>query len=405
MEITEKLLKKIKAKKAQVGVLGLGFVGGAVAGASSKANFKTLGFEIDQSKIDFVNDSKTKNLKATNDFSKLGDCDIICICVPTPVNEDKTPKLDYLIQAGKDIAKNLKNGQLVILESSVALGTTRNILLPILEASGKVAGKDFYLGFSPERIDPGNKKYNIENTPKVVSGIDPQSCEMVYKFYSQFVSKVVPVSSLEAAEMTKLLENTFRLVNISLVNELNNYALSSGVNMWEVVDAAASKPFGFMAHYPSAGAGGYCIPVLPYFLLEDARKKGYELNVVESAARVNEQRPKQIVKKAREVLKKNGHFHDSKILLVGVAYKPGSDDTRESVALKIWSELLDRGAQVSYHDPMIPKINGSASVPLTGQSLSEHDLVIITTAHQEIDYQTLSQAQVPIIDTCNSLQA
>lgn len=403
MEFASILLKKIKAKKARIGVLGLGFVGSALANGIAQAGFKTLGFEIDAKRATIVHDKKITNLKATTDFSKLSKLDIICICVPTPINEDKTPNLNYLLQAGKDIANNLQDGQLIILESSVAAGTTRSVLLPVLTAFGKEISRDFFLGFSPERIDPGNTKFNLQNTPKVVSGIDKTSTELIYEFYNQIIDEVIAVSSLEVAEMTKLLENTFRLVNISLVNELKDYVHSQGINMWEVINAASTKPFGFLAHYPGPGVGGYCIPVLPYFILDDARKKGLNLGVVEAAAAVNESRPKEIVEKARVVLGKNGSFDNSKILIVGVAYKPGSKDIRESVALKVWDGLSQKGALVSYHDPLVPRVNDSLSVPLTQDSLRKHDLAIITTAHKDINFQVFAEVNIPIIDTCNSL--
>ena len=383
----------------------MGYVGTALSEACYKGGFSILGFEIDPEKIAKINNLQKKNFQATEKIERLQECDIIAICVPTPLDEYNRPNLSILTKAASDISLNLKKGQLVILESSVAPQTTRNVLYPILTVGSSLKGSDFFLAFSPERVDPGNGKFNVTNTPKIVSGIDEKSLKLATLLYSSFVEKVYPVSSLEAAEMTKVLENVFRLVNISLINEINQFTKSIGVDIWEVIGAASTKPFGFLAHYPGPGAGGDCIPVLPYHLLEAAQKNNVSLKVVEAAAAVNEAQPQKVSQKAIEVI--NGKFvkngHNPKVLIVGVSYKEETSDIRQSPALKIWKDLEKSGMDVSYHDPYVGRINGSVSKRITSKVVAEHDLIIITTAHKKVPYRTLVRSKKPLIDTKNIL--
>ena len=383
----------------------MGYVGTALSEACYKGGFSILGFEIDPEKIAKINNLQKKNFQATEKIERLQECDIIAICVPTPLDEYNRPNLSILTKAASDISLNLKKGQLVILESSVAPQTTRNVLYPILTVGSSLKGSDFFLAFSPERVDPGNGKFNVTNTPKIVSGIDEKSLKLATLLYSSFVEKVYPVSSLEAAEMTKVLENVFRLVNISLINEINQFTKSIGVDIWEVIGAASTKPFGFLAHYPGPGAGGDCIPVLPYHLLEAAQKNNVSLKVVEAAAAVNEAQPQKVSQKAIEVI--NGKFvkngHNPKVLIVGVSYKEETSDIRQSPALKIWKDLEKSGMDVSYHDPYVGRINGSVSKRITSKAIAEHDLIIITTAHKKVPYRTLVRSKKPLIDTKNIL--
>ena len=402
---TSRLSKLIKSKKAKVGIVGMGYVGMALSEACYKGGFSILGFEIDPEKITKINNLGKKNFQATEKIERLQECDIIAICVPTPVDEYNRPNLSILTKAASSISANLKKGQLVILESSVAPQTTRNVLYPILASGSGLKGSDFFLAFSPERVDPGNGKFNVKNTPKIVSGIDKSSLSLAVLFYASFVDKVYPVSSLEAAEMTKVLENVFRLVNISLINEINQFTKSIGIDIWEVIGAAATKPFGFLVHYPGPGAGGDCIPVLPYHLLDAAGRTNVNLRVVEAAAAVNEAQPQKVAQKAVEVI--NGKFvkngHNPNVLLVGVSYKEETADIRQSAALKVWKELEKSGMNVSYHDPYVESINGSVSTKITAETLSKHDLIIITTAHKKIPYKVLVRAKKPLIDTKNIL--
>ena len=402
---TSRLSKLIKSKKAKVGIVGMGYVGTALSEAIFKGGFSILGFDIDPVKIAKINSLRKKNFASTDKLERLAECDVICICIPTPVDEYNRPNLSILTKAASDISVNLKKGQLVILESSVAPQTTRNLLYPILTSGSSLKGSDFFLAFSPERVDPGNGKFNVNNTPKIVSGIDEVSLSLAALFYSSFVEKVYPVSSLEAAEMTKVLENVFRLVNISLINEINQFTKKIGVDVWEVIGAAATKPFGFLAHYPGPGAGGDCIPVLPYHLLDAAKRSRVDLKVVEAAAAVNEAQPQKVAQKAIEVI--NGKFtkngHNPKVLIVGVSYKEETADIRQSAALKIWKKLEKSGMDVSYHDPYVQSINGALSKKITKETLSKHDLIIITTAHKKIPYRTLVKAKKPLIDTKNIL--
>src|SRR3990172_920948 len=402
---TSRLSKLIKRKKAKVGIVGMGYVGSALAEAVKSGGFSILGFDIDSEKVAKINSLGKKNFQATENIKRLEECDVIAICVPTPVDEYNRPNFSILTKAASGIAANLKKGQLVILESSVAPQTTRNLLYPILASGSQLKGSDFFLAFSPERVDPGNGKFNVTNTPKVVSGIDEASLKLATLFYSSFVEKVYPVSSLEAAEMTKVLENVFRLVNISLINEINQFTKSIGIDIWEVIGAASTKPFGFLAHYPGPGAGGDCIPVLPYHLLDAAAKTKVNLKVVEAAAAVNEAQPQKVAQKAVEVI--NGKFvkngHNPNVLLVGVSYKEETADIRQSPALKIWKELEKSGMNVSYHDPYVQNINDYTSKKLTSKTVREHDLIIITTAHKKIPYRTLVRSKKPLIDTKNTL--
>lgn len=442
MDYAQSLGKKIAAKKAIVGVIGMGYVGKAIADIISKKNFKTIGFVRPEKNTTTI---QKKHLQTTTDTTLLRTCDVILICVQTPIDWTKAPDLQYLKRAARQIATNLRKGQLIIIESSIAVGTTREIVLPILKQSELTVGQDFFLAFSPERVDPGNTRFSIDQIPKVVAGLDEQSQHLAVSFYEKIINQVVPVSSLETAELVKLFENTFRLVNISLVNEMTTYAKAKDINMWEVISAAATKPFGFLAHYPSPGAGGHCIPVDPFYLLDGAKMEGLKLTLIEEAARINDVQPKKIVDRAVEILKhqkvyyqdfideyirlattssqpqykdsfsfkyaglKGGRSvrkfsqltHTYKILLLGIAYKPDIDDIRESPALKIWEQLEDLGCTVTYHDPYIRSYKEKESQSLTPSLVREQDLVIITTNHSIIDYKKLETYSVPILDTRN----
>lgn len=433
MDYKKALIRKISNKTAKVGIVGMGYVGMPLGELSAEAGFRTIGFVRDPKKKGAINAEKITNLTSTVDKKELKKVDIILICVQTPVFEDKMPDLRALKQACEEVSENLRPGQLVIIESSVAPGTTRKIVLPILRKSGLKLGEEFYLSFSPERVDPGNARFKLNKIPKVVSGAEPNSREAAVAFYSKIIDRVVPVSSVETAELVKIFENTFRLVNISLVNQVHQYAQAIGVDMWEVVDAASTKPFGFLPHYPGPGIGGHCIPVDPYYLLEDAKKNGINLTLVKEAGIINENQPHKVVHRAVEIIStnlKNGLIHSGhnhgirlfsailrfknnpiffknpkkpKVLLIGVAYKPDIDDPRESPALKIWEIFEKMGYTVTYHDPYIPLFNGHQSLELSEKTVTQNDLLVITTNHSTIDYEWLIGLRKPILDTRNVL--
>lgn len=445
MSLKTELSKKIKNKSARIGIIGMGYVGAALADLIIEKGFATTGFVLHQETADAINNKRKKFLSATADISQLKNCDVIFVCVQTPVDENKLPDLSFLTTASQQVADHLHKGQLIIIESSIATGTTRNIVLPILKQTELKEGRDFFLAFSPERVDPGNKKFDLGDIPKVVSGLEENSLKLTTLFYKQIMKKVVPVSTLETAELVKLFENTFRLVNISLVNELTPYAKSWNVDMWEVVNAASTKPFGFLPHYPSPGIGGHCIPVDPFYMLDDARKRGMNLSLIEQAGKINDDQPYRVVDRALEILKTKTARHEAtsassssyspayqflpvmdqsahavplsgekggesstihkakpfKVLLLGVAYKPDIDDQRESPALRIWDILEDEGCDISYHDPYISRFKGTSSIPFTDEELKQFDMFIIVTNHSAVDYEKLAKYEKPILDTRN----
>jgi UDP-N-acetyl-D-glucosamine dehydrogenase len=396
------LEEKIKDKSATIGIVGLGYVGLPLAVAFAMAGFKVLGFDIRQKNVDSVNRGKSyiadvsddslssvvtgKLLEVTTDQSRLGEADAICVCVPTPLTATKDPDLSYVIQESEAISKYLRPGQLVVLESTTYPGTTKQVVLPNLEASGLCCGSDFYLAYSPERVDPGSKDYNVRNTPKIVGGIDSQSTQLAQLLYSQIAGMVLPVSCPEVAEMTKVFENVFRSVNIALVNELAHLCEKMGLSVWEVIDAASTKPFGYMPFYPGPGIGGHCIPLDPYYLANKARELDFHTRFIELAAEINEHMPYHVVSRILEALNTRGKsLNGAKILVLGVAYKKDIEDTRESPALKIIQLLREKGAEVSYNDPYVSQIHMPAgdmeSVELSGERLASMDCVIVVADH------------------------
>lgn len=399
------LRSKLTKKTAVIGIIGIGYVGGALAEGSSLAGFQTIGFTRTQARADNTNKLNIPKYKATTDYSMIHECDVIVICVPTPIHEDKMPDLEPLISALGKTREYMKKGMLVIIESTIAPGTTRNIALPLLATSGFIPEKDFFLAFSPERVDPGNQKYGINNTPRVVSGLSAVATALTVKFYRQFVETVVPVSSLEVAEMSKILENTFRLVNISLINEMLEYTKALGVNMWEVIQASASKPYGFLPHYPGPGVGGHCIPVDPYYLLADARIRGVRLGILEEAGAINDNQPKKVVIKMLDIIKKtNGYKKNHTALLIGLSYKENVEDKRESPSLKIWELLKSNNIKVAYHDPYTPVYQDVYSEELTEEGIRGKDIIAIITPHSCVNYQKLVSYNRPILDTRNVLK-
>ncbi len=425
MDQKQALLSRIESREARVGVLGLGYVGLPVAVSVAEAGFPTLGFEVDPAVADLVRRGESHigdvearrvadliesgALEATTDFDRLPEVDVVVICVPTPLSKTGDPDVSYIVRAVDAVARHLRPGQLVILESTTYPGTTRELLQPELEATGLAAGRDFFLAFSPERVDPGNRTYHLKNTPKVVGGLTPDCHELAVALYREVIESVVEVSSPEAAELTKILENTFRAVNIGLVNEMAVIADRLNIDIWEVVEAAATKPYGFMPFRPGPGLGGHCIPIDPQYLAWKMRTLQYKTRFIELASEVNAEMPRYVVGKISEALNRERKpVNGSRILLLGVSYKPDVDDTRESPAIDIIGLLRELGADVAYHDPHVPHLDLESdalrSVPLTAKELAGCDAVVVTADHSAVDYElVLEHAQV-VVDPRNGLR-
>jgi UDP-N-acetyl-D-glucosamine dehydrogenase len=418
------LLNRIQEKKARIGVIGLGYVGLPLAVEFAKRGFDVTGFDVDESKVNEINagrsyilDVKTQDVKdmaaagrlrATTDMSKLKDMDAIDICVPTPLRKTKDPDLSYVVQAVDSVKAHLKRGQLVILESTTYPGTTDEVVQPALEEGGLKAGEDFHLAFSPERVDPGNESFSTRTIPKVVGGVNKASTELAAALYGSIIDNVVQVSSTRVAEMVKLLENTFRAVNIGMVNEIALMSHRMNIDVWEVIDAAATKPFGFMPFYPGPGLGGHCIPIDPFYLSWKARQSGFECRFIELAGHVNSAMPAYVVERVGEALNTaKKPLNGSRVHLFGVAYKKDVTDMRESPALDVLELLHHRGSQLSYTDPYVPKLqHGGLSLCTVPEDKvpANVDCVVICTNHKVFDYQAMVKRFPLIVDTRNALK-
>ncbi|MGO4881834.1 MAG: nucleotide sugar dehydrogenase [Bryobacteraceae bacterium] len=423
-ETTASILEgKIASRRARVGIVGLGYVGLPLAVEFGKAGFQVTGIDLDATKINRVNAGEsyvgdissaalsklveTGNLRATTDFAAVRDLDTINICVPTPLRKTKDPDMSYIVSACEEISKYFHPGMLIILESTTYPGTTDELLRPMFEKSGLRTGHDFFLCFSPERVDPGNPKYQTANIPKVVGGVTPACTEMGRLFYSQALSTVVPVSSTQVAEMVKLLENTFRMINIGLVNEMALMCDRIGINVWEVIEAAATKPFGFMPFYPGPGLGGHCIPIDPFYLSWKTKQAGIEARFIELAGYINGQMPHFVVDKIQNALNDAGKpVKGSRIHIMGVAYKKDIEDLRESPALDVMLLLKRRGGLVSYSDPYVPQLQLDGELLQAQPELAagEADCAAIITNHSSFDYAGLVARSQLIVDTRNALK-
>jgi len=429
--VKEQIIASIKAKRAHVGVVGLGYVGLPLLTEFARAGFQATGFEVDANKAAQINSGDSyigdvpgsivkelvdaKRLSATTDFDQLQDCDAVIICVPTPLRKTKEPDVSYILAAAEEIKRRLHNGRLVILESTTYPGTTDEVLLPMLEETGLKLDEDFLLAFSPERVDPGNPQFQTHNIPKVVGGVTPDSTEVAAFLYSQIVNDVHAVSSARVAETAKLLENTFRAVNIGMANEMARLCYALNIDTWEVIRAAATKPFGFMAFYPGPGIGGHCIPLDPHYLSWKARQHGFDSRFIGLAEEVNSRMPEHVVQLVADGLNdESKSMKGSRVLLLGVAYKKDIDDVRESPALSIIDRLRARGATVSYHDPFVKEVHFDdahtegggeplTSVALNDAELRDSDCVIIVTDHSGIDYSRVTKLTSLIVDTRNAL--
>ena len=424
----EALLKKIENREITVGVVGLGYVGLPLAVEKAKAGFKTIGFDVQEEKVNLINedhnyigdvvDSDLKKLveaemlSATTDFSFVKDVDFIAICVPTPLDKHQQPDISYVKNSTIEIAKYMTKGTMVVLESTTYPGTTEELIKPLLEeGSGLKCGEDFYLGFSPERVDPGNKQFKTKNTPKVVGAIGKDATETISAMYRAVLEgDVYEVSSPAVAEMEKILENTYRNINIGLVNELAILCDKMGISLWEVIDAAKTKPYGFQAFYPGPGLGGHCIPLDPYYLSWKAREFGFHTSMIESSMMINDKMPEYCVERAMRIL--NGHkkaLNGAKVLVLGVAYKQDIDDYRESPAIPVIDILKENGADVEFFDPYISsfKENGiiMEGIPsIDGDIIAQYDLVMITCGHTNVDYDMIQKNAKAIFDTKNVMQ-
>jgi UDP-N-acetyl-D-glucosamine dehydrogenase len=427
----DRIKKLIQAKDMRVGIIGLGYVGLPLAVEFAHTNFFTTGFEVDEAKAEAINQGHSyigdvsssaigemvgaNRLRATTDFSHLKECDAIIICVPTPLRKTKEPDITYILAAAEEIKRNLRRGQLIILESTTYPGTTDEVLLPMFEETGLKLDEDFLLAFSPERVDPGNPQFQTHNIPKVVGGCTDASTEAATYLYSQVVSQVHSVTSARVAEAAKLLENTFRAVNIGMANEMARLCYTLGIDTWEVIRAAATKPFGFMPFYPGPGIGGHCIPLDPHYLSWKARQHGFDSRFIGLAEEVNSRMPDHVVTLVSDGLNDNRKaLNGSRMLLLGVAYKKDVNDVRESPALSIIDRLRAKGADVTYHDPFVAEVRfddahteGSGaplqSVDLTDEELARADCVIIITDHSGIDYERVTSRASLIVDTRNAL--
>lgn len=431
-DLRQQLRERIKSGQARVGVIGLGYVGLPLVAAAVGAGYDVVGFDTDPSKITrlnagqsyihYISDARITGLRetgrflATGEFKYVAELDVIIICVPTPLSTHREPDLTFIIRTAETIAPYLRSGQLVILESTTYPGTTKDVLVPRLEKRGLVSGENLFIAYSPEREDPGNPEFDTHAIPKVVGGQEQFSTDIACAFYGRFIEKIVPVSSPGVAEAVKLTENIFRSVNIALVNELKIIYTAMGIDIWEVIDAAKTKPFGFMPFYPGPGLGGHCIPIDPFYLTWKAREHGISTRFIELAGEINATMPSYVVDRLVRALDERFGIglNGAKILVVGVAYKRNVDDTRESPALVIIEMLEKRGAKVSYHDPYVPVIpstrrhpalSGRRSLDLTEQAISEHDAAVIITDHTNIQYDTLVASVPLLVDARNATRS
>ncbi|MDR1571518.1 MAG: nucleotide sugar dehydrogenase [Clostridiales Family XIII bacterium] len=423
------LLEKINKREIRVGVVGLGYVGLPLAVEKAKAGFRTVGFDIQQAKVDMVNRGEnyigdvagddlegivgSGMLRATSDFGFIGEADFIAICVPTPLDSHQQPDVSFVRDSSMEIAKRLKKGAMVVLESTIYPGATEGLVKPLLEAgSGLVCGRDFYLGFSPERVDPGNLVYRTKNTPKVVGAIGSDALGLIAAMYGAVLEgEVHTVSSPAVAEMEKILENTYRNVNIGLVNELAVLCDRMGINIWEVIEAAKTKPYGFQPFYPGPGLGGHCIPLDPYYLSWKAREHGFHTSMIESSMMVNDRMPEYVAERISRILNRfKKPLNGAKVLLLGVAYKQDVGDCRESPALKVLECLEAAGAVADYYDPHVPEcVHGGRPrkglAAITPELLAGYDLVVITTAHTDVDYGMVAESAAFVFDTKNAARS
>ncbi len=419
------IVERIRTRRAKIGVIGLGYVGLPLAVEFARAGFDTTGFDVDDAKIasinagesyigdvpseDLSNEVRTKRLRATTDMSGLREMDVVDICVPTPLRKTKDPDLSYVVKAVEAVAAALRPGQLIVLESTTYPGTTDEVVQPALEATGLTPERDFFLAFSPERVDPGNAQFTTRSIPKVVGGIGPKSTAAATALYESVVSSVVPVGSTRAAEMVKLLENTFRAVNIGLVNELALMCHRMNINVWEVIDAAKTKPFGFMPFYPGPGLGGHCIPIDPFYLSWKARQNGFECRFIELAGHVNSSMPQHVVERVADALNSVGRaVRGSRVHLFGMAYKPDVSDWRESPAIDVAELLQQRGAIVSYSDPHVLRVAhgdfAMSAVPEDDAFEDGIDCAVITTNHRVFDCEDIARRAPLVVDTRNAVK-
>lgn len=425
MAYTE-LLSRIERREAVVGIMGLGYVGLPLAVELARSGYRTLGFDISEGVVRGINGGRSHVqdvssevlgafvgeglLSATDDMTRMGECDAICICVPTPLNKIKDPDLSFVAAAAESIAAQLRPGQMVILESTTYPGTTRDVVLPILERGGLKVGETLFVCFSPERVDPGNPVWHTRNTPKVIGGITPRCLEAGVALYGGVFDTLVPVESAEAAELVKVYENTFRMINIALANELAQACDRLGVNVWEVIDAAATKPFGFMKFTPGPGLGGHCIPLDPHYLSWKMRTLAFKTRMIELASDINAEMPGFVVGKVADALNDEGKaVRGSNVLVLGVAYKKDIDDLRESPALEILRLLQEKGADVQYHDPFCGAIRDDGHTPLrdlpllsqelTDEALAGADVVVVVTDHTAVDYDRVAERARVVVDT------
>lgn len=420
--------EKLNERRAIVGIIGLGYVGLPLAAACAKGGFATIGFDVDPTKIDRLNDAQSyidavssselathlnaKRFHATTDFSELAQCDVIVICVPTPLTRHREPDLRYVTITAETIAQHLRRGQLVVLESTTFPGTTEEVVKPILEAGGLKSGVDFFLGFSPEREDPGNPHFGTVTIPKVVAGDGDIASNLVQAFYGAVVDRVVLVSSPSVAEAIKITENVFRAVNIALVNELKIIYDAMGIDVWEVIEGAATKPFGFMPFYPGPGLGGHCIPIDPFYLTWKSREYGLTTRFIELAGEVNVAMPKYVIARLEQALdrRQKVSLGAAKVLILGLAYKKNVSDVRESPSFELMKLLKERGTDVDYHDPHVPEIPstrehaefaGIRSILLSAKAVQAYNAVVLATDHEAVDYQLVSKNAKLIVDTRN----